>query len=131
VRGTYRGPGRCAPVAARRRLARAALSRIRLALELFEHSGEAKYKTDLERDLAELEALIDEILLASRLEAMPALQATEDVDLLALAAEECARYDDCTLDGEAASVTGDPRLLRQRSAISWRTPSAMARRRCG
>jgi signal transduction histidine kinase len=44
---------------------------------------------------------------------MPALQATEDVDLLALAAEECARYDDCTLDGEAASVMGDPRLLRR------------------
>jgi signal transduction histidine kinase len=92
---------------------RTPLSRIRLALELFERSGEAKYKTDLERDLAELEALIDEILLASRLEAMPVLQATEDVDLLALAAEECARYDDCTLDGEAASVTGDPRLLRR------------------
>jgi signal transduction histidine kinase len=92
---------------------RTPLSRIRLALELFERSGEAKYKTDLERDLAELEALIDEILLASRLDAMPALQATEDIDLLALVAEECARYDDCTLDGEAASVTGDPRLLRR------------------
>jgi signal transduction histidine kinase len=92
---------------------RTPLSRIRLALELFERSGEAKYKTDLERDLAELEALIDEILLASRLDAMPALQATEDIDLLALAAEECARYDDCTLDGEAASAKGDPRLLRR------------------
>src|SRR5215471_13178338 len=92
---------------------RTPLSRIRLALELFERSGEAKYKTGLERDLAELEALIDEILLASRLDATPALQATEDIDLLALAAEECARYDDCTLDGEAASVTGDPRLLRR------------------
>jgi signal transduction histidine kinase len=92
---------------------RTPLSRIRLALELFERSGEAKYKTDLERDLAELETLIDEILLASRLDAMPMLQATEDVDLLALAAEECARYDDCTLDGEAANVTGDPRLLRR------------------
>src|SRR5215831_14934385 len=92
---------------------RTPLSRIRLALELFERSGEGKYKTDLERDLAELEALIDEILLASRLDAMPMLQATENVDLLALAAEECARYDDCTLDSEAASVTGDPRLIRR------------------
>jgi two-component system, OmpR family, sensor histidine kinase RstB len=41
------------------------------------------------------------------------LQTSEDIDLLALVAEECARYDDCTLDGEAASVTGDPRLLRR------------------
>jgi two-component system, OmpR family, sensor histidine kinase RstB len=92
---------------------RTPLSRIRLALDLYERSGEAKYKTDLERDITELEALIEEILLASRLDAMPALQTTEDVDLLALAAEECARYDDCTLDGEAVSVVGDPRLLRR------------------
>jgi len=92
---------------------RTPLARIRLGLELFERSGDAKYKADLERDVAELEALIDEILLASRLDAMPALQASEDVDLLALAAEECARYDGCTLDGEALSVTGDPRLLRR------------------
>jgi signal transduction histidine kinase len=92
---------------------RTPLSRIRLALDLYERSGEAKYKADLERDITELEGLIEEILLASRLDAMPALQTTEDVDLLALAAEECARYDDCTLDGEAVSVTGDPRLLRR------------------
>jgi two-component system, OmpR family, sensor histidine kinase RstB len=92
---------------------RTPLSRIRLALDLFERSGEAKYKTDLERDIGELETLIEEILLASRLDAMPVLQMAEEVDLLALAAEECARYDDCTLDGEAVSVTGDPRLLRR------------------
>jgi signal transduction histidine kinase len=92
---------------------RTPLSRIRLALDLFERSGEAKYKADLERDINELEGLIEEILLASRLDAMPALQTTEDIDLLALAAEECARYDDCTLDGEAVSVIGDPRLLRR------------------
>jgi signal transduction histidine kinase len=92
---------------------RTPLSRIRLGLELFERSGDPKYKADLERDLAELELLIDEILLASRLDAMPTLQTTEDVDLLALAAEECARYDDCTLDGQSVSVLGDPRLLRR------------------
>src|SRR5437867_583890 len=67
---------------------RTPLSRIRLALDLFERSGEAKYKADLERDINELEGLIEEILLASRLDAMPALQTTEDIDLLALAAEE-------------------------------------------
>ena len=31
----------------------------------------------------------------------------------ALAAEECARYDGCSLDGEPAIVRGDPRLLRR------------------
>jgi signal transduction histidine kinase len=52
-------------------------------------------------------------LLSSRLDANPTLQAAEDVDLLALAAEECARTDGCRLDGEAAIVRGDPRLLRR------------------
>jgi signal transduction histidine kinase len=33
--------------------------------------------------------------------------------LLALAAEECARYDGCCLDGEAVTLRGDPRLLRR------------------
>jgi len=92
---------------------RTPLSRIRLGLELFQHDGDPKYRAELERDIAELESLIDEILLASRLDAMPTLHATEDVDLLALAAEECARYDECMLDGEAVNVIGDPRLLRR------------------
>jgi len=92
---------------------RTPLSRIRLGLELLQQDGDPKYKAELARDIAELESLIDEILLASRLEAMPALQASEDVDLLALAAEECARYDECTLDGQPVSVAGDPRLLRR------------------
>jgi len=92
---------------------RTPLSRIRLGLELLQHDGDPKYKSEIERNIAELETLIDEILLASRLDATPTLQATEDVDLLALAAEECARYDECTLDGEAVSVIGDARLLRR------------------
>jgi murein L,D-transpeptidase YafK len=36
----------------------------------------------------------------------------EDVDLLALAAEACARHDGCTLDGDPAVLRGDARLLR-------------------
>jgi signal transduction histidine kinase len=91
---------------------RTPLSRIRLALELFERSGETKYKTDLERDLAELEALIDEILLASRLDAAPPL-AKEEVDLLGLAAEECARYEGVSLEGDHVTMRGDARLLRR------------------
>jgi signal transduction histidine kinase len=37
----------------------------------------------------------------------------EEVDLLALAAEECARYDDVHLEGTPLKVRGDPRLLRR------------------
>jgi len=32
---------------------------------------------------------------------------------VALAAEECARYPDCSLEGKAVTVRGDPTLLRR------------------
>lgn len=70
-------------------------------------------KRDLEQDIAELDALIDEILLASRLDAVAEREADEEVDLLALASEECARYDGAELDGEPVTVRGDGRLLRR------------------
>lgn len=92
---------------------RTPLSRIRLAVELFQTTGNEKYKIELQRDIAELDTLIDEILLASRLDANPALSAVEDVDLLALAAEEGAHYADCSVDGTSAVVRGDARLLRR------------------
>jgi signal transduction histidine kinase len=91
---------------------RTPLSRLRLGLELYEQRQDAKLKAELTRDIAELDLLIDEILLASRLDAAPALQ-TEPIDLLGLAAEECAHYDDCTLAGEPVAIRGDARLLRR------------------
>jgi signal transduction histidine kinase len=92
---------------------RTPLSRIRLGIELFEAKPSPRIKAELTRDIAELDGLIEEILLASRLDAAVAPPVTEDVDLLALAAEECARYDGCTLDGDAVTLRGDPRLLRR------------------
>jgi signal transduction histidine kinase len=85
---------------------RTPLARIRMALEL------GKDKREVERDIAELDALIDEILLASRLEALPAVESTEEVDLLALAAEEAAHYD-VEVQGAPVLVRGDARLLRR------------------
>jgi len=92
---------------------RTPLSRIRMAVELMKESADPKRKAELEHDIAELDALIDEILLATRLDAVKERKADEDVDLLALAAEECARYENVELDGEPATVRGDPRLLRR------------------
>jgi signal transduction histidine kinase len=103
---------------------RTPLSRIRLGIELFQEKGDPKYKAELERDIAELDLLIEEILLASRLDAklphpgLPPLAgegregASEEVDLLALAVEECAHYD-CAPEGESVTIRGDPRLLRR------------------
>src|SRR5262249_59391750 len=87
-----------------------AVSRLRLGLELYEQRQDPKLKAELARDIAELDLLIDEILLASRLDAAPNLQ-LEPVDLLGLAAEECAHYEDVTLTGEPATIRGDARLL--------------------
>ncbi len=92
---------------------RTPLARIRMAVELMKESADPVRKAGLEQDIAELDALIDEILLASRLDAVKELDTDEEVDLLALAAEECARYDDAQLDGEPVTLCGDPRLLRR------------------
>ena len=85
---------------------RTPLARIRMALEL------GKDRREIERDIAELDALIDEVLLASRLDAVSSLETMEEVDLLALAAEEAARYD-VEAQGEPTVIRGDPRLLRR------------------
>ena len=92
---------------------RTPLARIRLALELIKDGVDPKRRAGLEQDIAELNHLLDEILLASRLGAIQENTESEEVDLLALAAEECAHYDDAELDGVSAVLQGDPRLLRR------------------
>ncbi|MES2263532.1 MAG: ATP-binding protein [Pseudomonadota bacterium] len=92
---------------------RTPLARIRLALELVKDNVDAKRKAGLEQDIAELDQLIDEILLASRLDAVREQPDSEEIDLLALAAEECARYEEAELEGESLTVRGEERLLRR------------------
>ncbi len=99
---------------------RSPLARIRMGLELMESSPSAALKDELSRNIGELDALIDEILLASRLEASRASKADlvrEPVDLLALAAEEAARVQIPLLWTGApktnALISGDARLLRR------------------
>jgi len=92
---------------------RTPLARIRMTVELMKQGADPKRKRDLEQDIAELDALIEEILLASRLSAVTEPHADEDVDLLALATEECARYEAVELDGRPVTVRGDARLFRR------------------
>ncbi len=84
---------------------RSPLARIRMGLALMEDfpaaqpggTAEAQkfspaFKDEIKRNIAELDQLIDEILLASRLDARETDMGTvEAVDLTGLAAEECAR----------------------------------------
>lgn len=91
---------------------RSPLTRIRLALEMQAKAPAASMQDELRQDIAELDQLIEEILLASRLDAMREPLQTEAVDLAALLAEECARSD-AQCEAEALSVKGDARLLRR------------------
>jgi signal transduction histidine kinase len=92
---------------------RSPLARIRMAAELMTEQATPAIGAELRRNVAELDQLIDEVLLASRLDAVGAsTPPAEDVDLTGLLAEECARAD-ATLDAGAHSVRGDPRLLRR------------------
>jgi two-component system, OmpR family, sensor histidine kinase RstB len=95
---------------------RTPLSRIRMGVELLKEAAgpqDLKRKADLERDIAELDGLVDEILLSSRLDAVKSLDRREEIDLLALAAEEAARYDHCIVTGTPVAVCGDRGLLRR------------------
>ncbi len=92
---------------------RTPLARIRMAVELMKENADPRLKRGLEQDIMELDALIDEILIASRLDAVMGREADEEVDLLALASEECARYEEAELAGQPVTVRGDPRLLRR------------------
>ena len=73
---------------------RSPLTRIRMSLELMDASSSSASKQEIARNITELDQLIEEILLASRLEAEEAnLGTIESVDLLGILAEECARVD--------------------------------------
>ncbi|MBM3646504.1 MAG: HAMP domain-containing histidine kinase [Alphaproteobacteria bacterium] len=91
---------------------RTPLARIALAASLLGDGADAKTRESLKQDIAELDRLIEEILLTSRLDAQPALERREPVDLLALAAEEAAHYD-LEAAGTPIIVLGDRLLLRR------------------
>lgn len=70
---------------------RSPLARIRMGLEFMGEESQTA-KEEIARNIAELDQLVEEILLASRLDAQEAdLGTVESVDLIGLCAEECAR----------------------------------------
>lgn len=92
---------------------RSPLARIRLAAELMADQATPAIRAELRCNVAELDQLIDEVLLASRLDAVATGTAClEELDLTGLVAEECARVG-ATLDAGVHSVMGDPKLLRR------------------
>ncbi len=94
---------------------RSPLARIRMGIELM-GEGSPAARAEITRNIAELDQLIDEILLASRLDARATDVGTlEPVDLAGLAAEESARADAelATAGAGPFVVQGVARLLRR------------------
>ena len=91
---------------------RSPLARIRMAVEMLGDRPTEALLAEVRTNVGELDGLVEEILLASRLDSASALPAFENVDLTAIAAEECARAD-AQLDAVAVEVDGDARLLRR------------------
>ena len=95
---------------------RSPLARLRMAVEFYEASPTEAIKRSIEADIAELDALVEEILLASRLDHVGDRMERESVDMLALAAEEAARIGATLTEppvGLVSSLSGSPRLLRR------------------
>jgi signal transduction histidine kinase len=90
---------------------RTPLARIRLAVDRVPGT-EPAVTAELSRNIAELDALIGEMLLSSRLAASSGIDRTEPVDLLALVAEEAAHFD-LEVSGDHVTLIGDAMLLRR------------------
>ena len=89
---------------------RSPLARLRMAIEMFEADPGEGLKTEIVRNMAELDELVDEILISSRLQAGRTESFEDMVDLVAIAAEESAHFD--AADAVTVTVTGPSTLIR-------------------
>jgi len=97
---------------------RSPLARLKMAVSLMVDATPeraAQIRKEIHQDIRELDALVEEVLLASRLDARADVE-RGPVDLLGLATEEASRVGAEVVVGEAfpmQTYTGDDRLLRR------------------
>ena len=94
---------------------RSPLARMKMAVSMLDQATPAqreKLRREIDTNVGELDALVEEVLLASRLEATAGLLHPEPIDLLVLAVEEGARVQ-AAVEGGPATIVGDERLLRR------------------
>ncbi len=94
---------------------RSPLARLKMAVAMVDEAApeqRIKLLGEIDTNIRELDALVEEILLAGRLDAAVGVDQFEPVSLLALAAEEAARIG-ADAQGADLQVKGDERLLRR------------------
>jgi signal transduction histidine kinase len=94
---------------------RSPLARLKMALAMLEDAAPAQrpaLRQEIDTNIAELDALVEEVLLAGRLDAAPNAELREPVGLLGLLAEEAARVG-ATAQGDDTQCRGEERLLRR------------------
>lgn len=92
---------------------RTPLSRMRLGLELYQQSGNTQRLNDLRTDIDELDGLIEEILLMSRLDNTNMQITLEECDLNALIEAEMAHFEDVFLSGTAPIIYANKTLIQR------------------
>jgi two-component system OmpR family sensor kinase len=91
---------------------RSPLARLRMATELYDVTQNDKNKNEIIRNLAELDELVEEILLKSRLGSDQPYMLDQHIDLLAVSAEEAA-IAGASVDGSDAFILGNEKLIRR------------------
>ena len=96
---------------------RSPLARLKMAVAMMETAGteqRGKLRDEINTNIGELDALVEEVLLASRLDAQAVLERQDPVDLIGLAAEEGARVGaQLQAPPTLPPMHGDERLLRR------------------
>lgn len=96
---------------------RSPLARLKMAFAMLDDAAPAQRQRlahEIDVNIAELDALVEEVLLASRLEAGSVVGEMHPVELLALGAEEAARAEAAfEPETDSARVEGQERLLRR------------------
>ena len=92
---------------------RSPLARLRVAVEVGLGTTQEATRAEIVRNLAEMDQLVEELLLSSRLDHPESRKdRRESIDLLGLAAEEAARHN-ADLTGDPVEIEGDTLLLRR------------------
>ena len=95
---------------------RSPLARMKMAVSMLAEATPAErdtLKREIDKNVAELDSLVEEVLLASRLDVADNPLHHDRVDLLAVAAEEAARVGAHVESARSVVVDGDERLLRR------------------